>query len=430
MQNVRNQQCFAEGEPVLVAVSGGLDSMVLLDLLLRMPPEARGPLFVAHFNHKLRGEASERDEQFVVETARQHGLEFITDQADVRAEARRGRVSIEMAARRLRHDFFVRSAAKFGVRTILLAHHADDQVETFWLRLLRGNAGQGLSGMRWKGPSPADPAFTLARPLLNVTKAEIAAYAREKQVAFQEDYSNAHLQHQRNRIRHEVLPALEKYQPRLREVTLRLAAVLSEEKDYLREQTRDAEIAQAHPAIQREFLLGQLRQAGVTATFERIERLRTSREPVMIAPGRIARFDGSRLHIEQIDSEPWSSEEYPVRLDPPCSLIWKGLSVSVELGSRAEPRPGLEQFDADLIGPDITLRHWRHGDRFRPIGLPRAVKVQDLFTNLKIPVHERHARVVATIPSGEIFWIEGLRISERAKITEQTTRILRWSWQR
>jgi tRNA(Ile)-lysidine synthase len=199
------RKLLPERHAVLVAVSGGLDSMVLLHLLAGLAPDHGWRLAVAHFNHRLRGRSSDADERLVRKAADTLGLPFISDAADVRKYASAHKLSIEMAARQLRHGFLARVARKRGIRTIALAHHADDQVELFFLRLLRGAGGEGLAGMKWKNPSPRHPGIQLVRPLLDCTKSELAAWARRERIPFREDASNASLKFQRNRIRHELL---------------------------------------------------------------------------------------------------------------------------------------------------------------------------------------------------------------------------------
>src|SRR5258706_520992 len=162
---------------MLVAVSGGLDSVVLLHLLHTLAAKHEWKLTVAHFNHQLRGRDSNADERFASATAARLKLPCVAGRADVRAHAKERGLSIEMAARELRHDFLARTAKQLRLSTIALAHHADDQVELFFLRLLRGTGNEGLAGMKWRAPSPADSTLELIRPLLDVSHAELEQYA-------------------------------------------------------------------------------------------------------------------------------------------------------------------------------------------------------------------------------------------------------------
>ena len=155
-RNIQNRQLFKRGGKILVAVSGGLDSMVLLHTLYKITSRYKWKIAVAHFNHQLRGRASDADEQLVRKTAVVLELPFIAGRADVRRFARTSKLSLEMAARELRHEFLARVARERKISAIALAHHADDQVELFFLRLLRGAGGEGLAGMKWHSPSPVD----------------------------------------------------------------------------------------------------------------------------------------------------------------------------------------------------------------------------------------------------------------------------------
>src|SRR5262245_40188660 len=161
--------------------------MVLLELLRRYGEEHSCRIVVAHFNHCLRGRSSDADEALVRRTARRLGTTCKVGRADVRSWARRYGISIEMAARQKRHQFLARTARILGIRKVALAHHADDQVELFFLRLLRGAGPEALAGMRQKSPSPADPTVQLIRPLLEVPKMELERFASEERVRFRND---------------------------------------------------------------------------------------------------------------------------------------------------------------------------------------------------------------------------------------------------
>ena len=151
---IRERRLFRRGQAILVAVSGGVDSMVLLHLLQGLAAKQGWKLTVAHFNHQLRGRSSDADEELVRQTAAGLGLAWVHGAANVQQEAGRRKVSVEMAARRLRHEFLARVARRLRIPTVALAHHGDDQAELFFLRLLRGAGGEGLAGMKWRNSSP------------------------------------------------------------------------------------------------------------------------------------------------------------------------------------------------------------------------------------------------------------------------------------
>lgn len=402
-----------KNEPVLVGVSGGVDSMVLLHVLSQ-----HVKIQVAHLNHRLRGKASDGDERFVCETARKLGIPFHVERADVKAIAREQKLSIEMAARKCRHEFFARLASKLDIRTIGLAHHADDQVELFFLRLLRGAGSEGLAGMRQSAPSPVDPALTIIRPLLHATKEEIRAYAAEHKIAFREDATNAATSILRNRLRHKLIPLLERdYQPALARVILRTMDLIGSESDA------------PHIALQRRRLREQLYAAGIEASFDLVEHLRLNPDTaISIGRDQFVSSDASGT-LKFFEPTNWSADSLSASVAETGSVEFGAIAIKWSF-TRGKPSKGTEFFDADKVGSIITLRHWRPGDRFQPIGMKQSVKLQDLFTNLKIPRDQRHRLVLATTNAGEIFWVEGLRISERFKIDPTTNRYLKWQWQR
>jgi len=184
--------------------------MVLLYVLHRLSATFSWELVVAHFNHQLRGASSDADERLVQETARKLGLKIVVGRGDVKEFQQAKGGSLEMAGRKLRHDFLVATGNQLGIDTVAVAHHADDQLEHFFLRLFRGGGGGGLAGMKWSNPSPSDSRIRLVRPLLAQTKNELANYAKLEGVHFREDATNASHDGQRNRIRNQLVPLLTK----------------------------------------------------------------------------------------------------------------------------------------------------------------------------------------------------------------------------
>ena len=508
--NIQYRRLLKHGQAVLVAVSGGLDSMTLLHALHKLSSHHRWRLTVAHFNHQLRGRSSNADEELVRQTAAAMRLPFAAGRANVRGFAKKSKLSVEMAARKLRHDFFARMAKKRKARVIALAHHADDQVELFFLRVLRGAGGEGLAGMKWRSPSPVDSKIMLVRPLLDATKAELRGFARESKIRFRDDATNATLELPRNRVRNELLPLLlRRYQPALAKTVLRLMEIVGAESDLAGEAARQwlvlkrkieravcmghahespgrarhsvravdrvgtsggqgtarptvnrrlrntirgaSKVAEFVPArsgegtvfkdlpvaVQRRILQLQLSEVGVPADFELIESLRQSADvPVNLGPQLSVLRDATgavslRLLTRTSD---FNANETVVKLAGRAGEVtFDGVRVrwwfdAVKKFKRPAARPVCESFDADKVGGKITLRHWHPGARFQPIGLKSSVKLQDLFTNRKIPRARRRELMVAAAENDEIFWVEGLRISENFKLTPQTKRRLVWRW--
>ncbi len=443
---LRAHDLLRPGEPVLVAVSGGCDSMVLLDVLHRLAATEHWRLSVAHFNHHLRGRASRADQALVERTARGLGLTCRVGEGDVRARARAAGLSLEMAARELRHAFLAATARELGVEKIALAHHADDQVETLLLRLVRGSGSEGLAGMKWQAPSPADPTRRLIRPLLGEPRAALEAHAAAAGVVYREDASNRRLEAVRNVLRRRVVPVLRRLQPALAVTVPRLMAVLGDEADYLFAAARQwlrrrrPPFARLHPALQRRVVQRQLRDRGLEAGWELIEALRTTPGRPVTAPGNVPvwREADGRVCVGPAATAGFSDAERRVVLDAPAGtvefagvrLAWRIRARRPGRAVRLRPRPGRECLDADRVGAVVVLRHWRPGDRFQPLGLAVPAKLQDLFTNARVPRRERHGRVVAAGADGRIFWVEGLRPGEAVRLTPATRRVLEWRWRR
>jgi tRNA(Ile)-lysidine synthase len=408
--------------------------------------------------------------------------------ANVREIARRQKLSVEMAARKARHEFLARTAARLRIPAVALAHHADDQLELFFLRFFRGSGSQGLLGMKWRNPSPFDNRVELVRPLLGHASAALSQYAAEHKVPFREDATNASLDIQRNRIRHELLPLLRKrYQPALDDVVTRVLDITGADADLVTEtaldwlnRMRNAEYEargdlssnaarrsarvrhnkdvsgqgmafETLPlAVQRRTLQLQLLDLGITADFDLVEQLRLKvNRPVCVGLDKLAAVNASRtmprfvsrdakglVRAEKAQLNAFRRKASPLDLGSSHGKVdFDGVQVFWQHRRHsAHERPPLpancEWFDADKVGGKILLRHWRPGDRFQPIGMASAIKLQDFFTGQKVPRPRRHQLVLAVSCDGEVFWVEGMRISERFKLTKTTIRRLQWRWQR
>ena len=461
-QNIRARGLFRRGQKILVAVSGGVDSMALLHGLHELSEKNKWRLTIAHLNHRLRGRSSDADERLVVRAAEALGLSIVVERAEVRERAKASGLSLEMAAREARHEFLAKTSDRLKIPSIALAHHADDQVELFFVRLLRGSGSEGLAGMQWRNLSPfrtAGSRVELVRPLLDVSKGSLREYAREKKIQSREDASNASMDILRNRIRHELLPLLRrKYQPALNKIILRLMEITGAEAEITEQAARkwlakpaDSEISSIQRrdagtfpgkfeelpvAIQRRVLHLELRRQKVPADFALAEHLRKHPgDAVSISPEvAIFRDRNGHLHLREMLGVEVNSEQTEVEFqDRAGQAVLDRRTIRWVIHPQntfhiPAPRPGREIFDADQVGSRVILRRWRPGDRFQPIGMSQAVKLQDLFTNKRVPRAERHKLLVATTAKGELFWVEGLRISEQFKLRPNTRRRLTWRW--
>jgi len=444
-RTIVERKLFRDDQRILVAASGGLDSMALLCALYELTRIHRWKLTVAHFNHQLRGRAADADERLVRKTADALKLPFVAGRGNVRAVARLQGISLEMAGRDLRHRFLARAARARRIPAIALAHHADDQVELFFLRLFRGTGGQGLSGMKWTNPSPSDPSVLLARPFLSQPKSALLKAAIVAGVAFSEDATNAQIDLERNRIRNVLIPFLRKHcpagltetVPRLMELAGAEAEAVTALADQWLRTHGPPKFSQLPVAVQRRVIQSQLFAMKQAPAFAAVERLRTRPgEPFALDAGRTVSRDATGIlhtgRIEQIEFNP-ARRAVSLKGRKGHERIG-GLALCWEIertgGARFIKERNVEYFDADKVGGRIWLRHWQAGDRFQPTGVGAPRKLQDLLTNAKIPRGERHRRIVAATNRDEPFWVEGLRMAEPFKLEPATVRRLKWQWHR
>ena len=417
---------------VVLGVSGGVDSMALLALL-----EGAGPKpFIAHFNHQLRGAESDGDEAFVRAEAEKRGLDFRVGRGDVRAHAKG--VSIEMAARKLRHAFLAQVAREIQ-GDILLAHHADDQIELVIMRGQRGIEGYGAAGMREEARSSADPAIRILRPLLHFRKAELQQFVQERKIPFREDSSNAQLDADRNRVRHVLLPQMRaKFGPNIDEQLLRQIAQVRAREDSMRHVAKswgEAGFDKLSDRTKADVIVLQLEQAGIPVTGGRINSLlRFPDKPLMIRPGVtvIVNAEGKL----QIREEVLPPVPVWVNLRESADHCAKFNGGMLRWGFKLHWReiyklPGVGMMlDSTRVGDWALLRHPQDGDSVRLSGRASARPLMDVLARNKIPREKRDRVVLATTQKGEIFWVEGLRIVEDFKLTEKTYDALQWQWTR
>lgn len=451
---LRRERILPNGEAVLAAVSGGLDSMALLDVLHGLARKRGWSLTVAHFNHGLRGEESDGDEGLAREVAARLGLDFVSERADVGLAAKEKGISLEMAGRELRHQFFARIAGERGIGWAALGHHADDQLELFFLRALRGAGSEGLGGMRICGRSACSEGLWLVRPFLEQRKADLRAYAKARGLVFREDATNWSGDILRNRIRHELLPCLAGLDlPAVEKNVLRSMRILADEHQFVEAQSREwlrgeGRFSELVTAVQREVLRLELLRLGVAPSFSWIELLRHSEvgQAVEVCGGRrLQRDERGRLADAVEEAVSFLDAELMVELADGEAVFFGGLELrftveAVEDGQnflkekaksgKDKAFSGVEFFDAGSLEPRIRLRHWRSGDCFWPIGMAGKVKLQDWFVNEKVPMRERRLRVLAESGKDGLFWVEGMRIGERFKVSSRTKRVVRLEWRR
>ncbi len=392
---------FRPGDRVLVAVSGGPDSMALLHVLWEARERLDLGLAAVGVDHGLRPGAA-RELDLVRNRAEALELPFVRLEVDV-ARERRGGVSLQDAARRARLGALARLAAERGARRVALGHQADDQAETLLFRILRGTGLAGLRGI----PYERDP---FVRPLLDVRRAEILRYLRRRSIPFVEDPSNADLRYARARLRHRILPLLAEENPRVSDALVALAAAARGEGDPIA----------AAPALSRRAVtsVGRLRARGGTSAIDVSGGRR-----VVVSYGQVRVEPRAAEHRDPAHEPP----RRPVVVERPGAYRWPGGTVELE-----EIEPGLArgedgdalEFDADRLTWPLVVRARRTGDRMCPRGGRGSRKLTDLMIDAKIARGLRGALPVVTTATDELLFVPGLRPAELGRPTPGTRRLL------
>jgi tRNA(Ile)-lysidine synthase len=426
---IEQNSLFTAANQILAAVSGGMDSVLMAHLL-----KAAGFNFgIAHCNFMLRGPEADADQEFTRQLAQQLGVSFHTINFDTQKYAADNKISIQMAARDLRYQWFDEISQSAGYDAISLAHHQNDTIETILLNLTRGTGIAGLHGILPKNGR-------LVRPLLFLTRDEIRDIITAEGLHYVEDASNASVKYARNKIRHQVIPLLKELNPNLEatfENNLRnfrdLEVLLNEKVDALKDQLLVTEGNEIHIAIDEISKLSPMRlllfkllqpygfietvvddlisvlgkHAG--RTFESAGfSLLVDRGKLIIAPKKDK--PDAEVSIGQGDAEVVYNN-YKLNLlhdDSPLIVKDNPLAVSV---------------DAALLVYPLKLRAWQQGDVFYPLGMKTKQKLSDFFIHQKIPLHKKSAVPVLVNGNGDIIWVGGYRPDERYKVSNNTKKV-------
>ncbi len=443
--------------PLVVGVSGGPDSVCLLHLLVQLRDEIGLDLHVAHLNHQLRDAESDGDAAYVSDLSESMGIPATVAIQDVQAYRYQKRISLEEAAREVRYDFFSEVAQSIGTECVAVGHTLDDQAETILMHLIRGGGLSGLCGMRpishWQLASESP--LTVIRPLLEVSREETQAYCTVYDLFPRKDSSNASDEYLRNRIRRELVPLLERYNPNIQQGLARLGSSLQGDSDYLSIETSrlwgsvaddcpegisiDNRAFVELPLSLKRHLLRSVwqRVAGSVQDIEQIHIESMINLLEMPAGKQLSLPDG--LHLlggydrslitreENIScSLPTLEGEYQFAVPGETFISdWRITARVVENRDELfeEDRYGAT-FDFELVGEQLTLRTRKDGDRFQPLGMNHSKKLQDYMVDARIPRGWRD-RVPLVCARGQIIWVVGWRIDERAKVRSTTKRVLR-----
>ncbi len=454
---------FPADTPLVAAVSGGPDSLTLLDLLVRAGYQ---PL-VAHFNHHIRPDA-DMDAVFVEQAARTRGCAFISGEALIVDQARDQKVSIETAARQARYTFLFEVARRHQAAAVLVGHTADDQVETVLQHILRGSGLDGLQGMQavtflpdFSGHIP------LVRPLLSFWRTEIEAYCQEQNLQPRTDSTNVDPHYNRNRIRAELIPYLESFNPQVKQRLYSLAQIVNSAQQIIDPQVAAAETALVLERHADFWVLDRpdacRENAGVLdlvirrcayalrphAEDFRWELFIRARSAVQAGArsGRYELGDGVGVYISQdriyiaLETAQIVENSWPAAVHPePTAFTMPGKidlrnGFTIEVGAPQDYFPGVMLIpqdahtvwvDADRIdGAALCVRCANAGDRFQPLGRSETQKLSDFFTNRKLP---RPARSLwpLLVSANRIVWVVGMALDDAVKVTEHTRQIVQF----
>ncbi len=430
---IREKALFGPEEKILLAVSGGMDSAVMLHLFAR----AKFTFAVAHCNFGLRGEESDADEAFVKKLAKKYKVPVFTEQFRTEAFAEQEKVSVQMAARTLRYEWFNTLLMEEGYAYVATAHHLNDTVETVLLNLVKGTGIAGLHGIGVKNGR-------IVRPLLFADKESIYDFVVENQLVWREDASNESSKYQRNLIRNQVVPLLKEINPNL-EGTMahtveRIAAVeqIFEEQisllrdelitsgenarflDFTRLQTQTAPLIRLHELLkpyhfnypQAKDLWEALDREPGKIFYSPTHTLVKDRTRLVITPKSLAAFGTSKLHRDQ------------------TAFQLEGLKLAVQLLPTADYRisrsPKVAALDLKTLHFPLKVRRWKEGDWFCPLGMTGKKKISDFLIDEKVPLNLKE-RVWVLLSGDSIVWIIGHRIDNRFKITDKTETVYQLS---
>ena len=462
-RSVSSQHCL------LVAVSGGPDSVCLLHILIKLQEELGIRLHVAHLNHQLRGAESEADAGYVSDLDHRLGIPVTVEQRDVKAYHAQQHCSLEEAAREVRYAFLAEVARTVGADRVAVGHTIDDHIETILMHLIRGTGTKGLRGLQpsswWQSLGGS---LTVIRPLLEVSRQETVDYCHQHQLMPRVDVSNLSLSPLRNRIRHQLLPLLQSYNPQVAQALLRTARIAGDDLAFL-----DGESARLWGELARregdtiildkkgflelpaalkqhllrasiEKLLGNLMDIETRHLEEIMDALTKPAGKSISLPGGLTfsvEYDRYLMgsDLAALSPFPILDAEFPLKMPGETRLpgwrieatiidpsVVKGKGIK---GMGLINKDFTAYFDLDKTGDKLLVRSRKRGDRFQPLGMSQPKKLNEFMIDAKIPNSWRQ-RIPIVCSPGHILWVVGWRIDDRVKVTEGTKQVLRLEFKR
>ena len=447
---IRRYSMIEPRDHIGVAVSGGIDSVALLDILASQRQEFPIALTVLHLNHGIRGKEAARDQRFAQELSERYSLPYLDQEVDVPAYRKEHSLSLQEAARELRYLFFEQVMDTHNLDKVAIGQTADDQAETVLMRLIKGGGARGL-----KGIPPVREGYI--RPLIEVWREELLQYVRHRGLSFVQDSSNLKKDYLRNRIRQELLPALSEYNPSIKERLLHLAEILGEDASFLEGLAdeiakgicmADHEVSISIPSLlslpaalqarvlQHAFVRlssgGILEYPHITGVMALIQREGGTKR-VALPKGYWAQRSYDTLVLGKQEESP-AGMAGEIEITIPGKTRLEGLAMELEAAlakGRAKPKADADTafLDFQRLTLPLRCRTFQPGDSFIPLGMESPKKLKNLFIDLKIPQAER-SRIPLVISGDAICWVAGLRIDERFKIRPETTKVLKLSLRR
>lgn len=433
---------------ILIAVSGGVDSMVLLDVMAILADKYKFTLFVSHYNHNLRGDASDGDQNFVQKATEAYNIPFYVAGGKVRSYAEKNGISIEQAARFLRYSFLERTSRNLNADFVATAHTADDSAETFLMNMLRGSGLTGLSGIPFRRQFVKD--VLLIRPFINVKKSTLIRYAKLRNIQWREDETNTLQNYTRNKIRHDLIPKLANdYNPAIIDIINRTAKLMQGADRIIHSQVRTnlpTVLQDIHtdrfsiklPIFQTfdRFIQGEMIQSALMK-YLRVQppALRVIDKVVALQDAEIGTKCDVTKTITAIKDRGTiviMKKQYMKEVNMVIDRVGKfkvGNVVIVlkEMEKRKadfSKNPNVEYFDFDMIPPALYIRTWVEGDTFQPLGMKGSMKISDFLTNEKVAFVDRQ-NVLVLATKNDVAWVIGKRISHKFRVTEETEKVLR-----